>query len=63
MILIRGPPSSVPDDGGLLKPLSLKTVSRPRTGRPLTLNTQSKALAALNRAAGQNYALGDRFDY
>jgi hypothetical protein len=40
-----------------------KTVSRACKGRRLTLNTQSNVLAALNRAAGQNYAPGDLFDY
>ena len=44
-------------------PLTHKMVSRACKGRRLTLNTQSKVLAALNRAAGQSYALGDLFDY
>jgi hypothetical protein len=44
-------------------PLTHKMVSRACKGRRLTLNTQTKVLAALNRAAGQNYALGDLFDY
>ena len=44
-------------------PLTHKMVSRACKGRRLTLNTQSKVLAALNRAAGQNYALGELFDY
>jgi hypothetical protein len=44
-------------------PLTHKMVSRACKGRRLTLNTQTKVLAALNRAAGQNYVLGDLFDY
>ena len=44
-------------------PLTHKMVSRACKGRRLTLNTQSKVLAALNRATGQDYALGDLFDY
>jgi hypothetical protein len=44
-------------------PLTHKMVSRARTGRRLTLNTQSNVFAALNRPAGQNYALGDLFNY
>jgi hypothetical protein len=44
-------------------PLTHKMVPRACKGRRLTLNTQSKVLAALNRAAGQNYALGELFDY
>ena len=44
-------------------PLTHKMVSRACKGRRLTLDTQSKVLAALNRAAGQNFALGDLFDY
>lgn len=44
-------------------PLTHKMVSRARKGRRLTLHTQSKVLAALNRATGQNYALGELFNY
>ena len=44
-------------------PLTHKMVSRACKGRRLTLNTQSKLLAALNRATGQTYALGDLFNY
>ena len=40
-----------------------KMVSRACKGRRLTLNTQSKVLAALNRATGKNYALRDLFTY
>ncbi len=40
-----------------------KMVARACKGRRLTLNTQSKLLAALNRAAGKNYALRDLFNY
>ena len=43
--------------------LTHKMVSRACKGRRLTPNTQSKVLAALKRATGQNYALGDLFDY
>jgi hypothetical protein len=44
-------------------PLTHKMVSRACKGRRLTLNTQTKVLTALNRAAGQNYALGELFEY
>jgi len=40
-----------------------KMVSRACKGRRLTLNTQSKVLAALNRATGKNYSLSDLFNY
>jgi hypothetical protein len=40
-----------------------KMVARACKGRRLTLNTQSKVLAALNRATGKNYALRDLFNY
>ncbi len=40
-----------------------KMVARACKGRRLTLNTQLKVLAALNRATGKNYALGDLFNY
>ena len=40
-----------------------KMVARACKGRRLTLNTQSKVLAALNRATGNNYALRDLFNY
>jgi hypothetical protein len=40
-----------------------KMVSRACKGRRLTLNTQSKVLAALNRATGKNYSLRDLFAY
>jgi hypothetical protein len=40
-----------------------KMVSRACKGRRLTLNTQSKVLAALNRATGKNYSLRDLFNY
>ena len=40
-----------------------KMVSRACKGRRLTANTQSKVLAALNRATGKNYALRDLFNY
>ena len=40
-----------------------KMVSRACKGRRLTLNTQSKVLAALNRATGKQYALRDLFNY
>ena len=38
-------------------------VARACKGRRLTLNTQSKVLAALNRATGKNYMLRDLFNY
>ena len=40
-----------------------KMVSRACKGRRLTMNTQTKVLAALNRAAGKNYTLRDLFNY
>jgi hypothetical protein len=40
-----------------------KMVARACKGRRLTLNTQSKVLAALNRATGKNYSLRDLFNY
>ena len=40
-----------------------KMVSRACKGRRLTLNTQLKVLAALNRATGNNYLLRDLFNY
>ena len=40
-----------------------KMVSRACKGRRLTLNTQSKVLAALNRATGKTYSLRDLFNY
>jgi hypothetical protein len=44
-------------------PLTHKMVSRACRGRRLTLNTQSKVLAALNRATGKTYPLRDLFNY
>jgi len=40
-----------------------KMVARACKGRRLTLNTQSKVLAALNLATGKNYVLRDLFTY
>ncbi|HNU50658.1 MAG TPA: hypothetical protein PKJ98_07045 [Verrucomicrobiota bacterium] len=40
-----------------------KMVSRACKGRRLTLNTQSRVLAALNRATGKTYTLRDLFNY
>lgn len=40
-----------------------KMVARACKGRRLTLNTQSKVLAALNRATGKTYLLRDLFNY
>ena len=40
-----------------------KMVARACKGRRLTLNTQSKVLAALNRATGKTYSLQDLFNY
>ena len=40
-----------------------KMVARACKGRRLTLNTQLKVLAALNRATGKNYSLRDLFNY
>ena len=38
-------------------------VARACKGRRLTLNTQSKVLAALNRATGKTFTLRDLFNY
>ena len=43
--------------------LTHKMVSRACKGRRLTLNTQSKVLAALNRATGTHCSLSDLFNY
>jgi len=43
--------------------LTHKMVSRACKGRRLTLNTQSKVLAALNRATGKHCSLSDLFNY
>lgn len=40
-----------------------KMVARACKGRRLTPNTQSKVLAALNRATGKSYQLKDLFNY
>ena len=40
-----------------------KMVARACKGRRLTLNTQSKVLAALNRATGKTFTLRDLFNY
>jgi hypothetical protein len=40
-----------------------KMVARACKGRRLTANTQSKVLAALNRATGLHYSLRDLFNY
>ena len=40
-----------------------KMVARACKGRRLTVNTQSKVLAALNRATRRNYSLRDLFNY
>ena len=40
-----------------------KMVSRACKGRRLTLNTQLKVLAALNRATGKKHSLHDLFKY
>jgi hypothetical protein len=40
-----------------------KMVSRASKGRRLTLNTQTKVLAALNLATGKTYSLRDLFNY
>lgn len=40
-----------------------KMVARACKGRRLTPNTQSKVLAALNRATGKTYSLRDLFSY
>jgi len=40
-----------------------KMVARACKGRRLTLNTQSKVLAALNCATTKNYSLRDLFNY
>jgi hypothetical protein len=47
----------------VLVEMTHKMVSRACKGRRLTLNTQSKVLAALNRATGKNYSLRDLFNY
>ncbi len=54
-----------PHDLVVLSPVEMthKMVSRACKGRRLTLNTQSKVLAALNRATGKNYSLSDLFNY
>jgi hypothetical protein len=43
--------------------LTHKMVSRACKGRRLTLNTQSKVLAALNCATGKAFSLRDLFTY
>ncbi len=40
-----------------------KMVARACRGRRLTLNAQNKIRRALNLATGQDYALGDLFNY
>ena len=40
-----------------------KMVARACRGRRLTPNTQTKVLAALNRATGKSYSLRDLFNY
>lgn len=40
-----------------------KMIARACKGRRLTLNTQAKVLAALNKATGRNYLLHDLFNY
>jgi hypothetical protein len=40
-----------------------KMIARACKGRRLTLNVQTKVLAALNRATGGNYSLSDLFNY
>jgi hypothetical protein len=40
-----------------------KMVARACKGRRLTLNTQSKVLAALNHATGKTFTLRDLFTY
>ena len=40
-----------------------KMVARACKGRRLTLNTQAKVLAALNRATGKQYTLSALFNY
>jgi hypothetical protein len=54
-----------PHDLVLASPVEMthKMISRACKGRRLTLNTQSKVLAALNRATGKNYSLRDLFNY
>ncbi|HBA83900.1 MAG TPA: hypothetical protein DCZ95_07400 [Verrucomicrobia bacterium] len=44
-------------------PMTHKMIARACKGRWLTLNTKSKVLAALNKAAGKNHALSDLFNY
>ena len=45
------------------EPMTHKMVARACKGRRLTLNTQSKVLAALNLATGKSYSLRDLFNY
>jgi hypothetical protein len=45
------------------EPMTHKMVARACKGRRLTLNTQSKVLAALNLATGKQYGLRDLFNY
>jgi hypothetical protein len=54
-----------PHDLVVLSPVEMthKMVSRACRGRRLTLNAQSKVLAALNRATERNYSLRDLFNY
>ncbi len=54
-----------PHDLVAMSPVEMthKMVSRACKGRRLTLNTQSKVLAALNRATGKDYSLRDLFNY
>lgn len=54
-----------PHDLVALSPVEMthKMVSRACKGRRLTLNTQAKVLAALNRATEKNYSLRDLFNY
>lgn len=44
-------------------PITHKMVARACKGRRLTLNTQTKVLAALNKALGASLALSDLFTY
>ena len=43
--------------------ITFKMVTRACKGRRLTPRVQAKILRALNRAAGQDYALADLFTY
>ncbi len=54
-----------PHDLVAMSPVNMthKMVSRACKGRRLTLNTQSRVLAALNRATGRDYSLRDLFNY